>query len=257
MNHMVLRKYLLLATVTSLVLGATGSYAQVLLPISGVTATANNSGSAEGSPSYTVSNNTLQAGPSAVLGASDSLGDSGFQVGTAADFGNWVTGNPGGFITYNLGATYNISDLLIWNFSQEGGDGNGPFNSAGANSVTILSSTTGAPLSFTTVGTYTFNEVTQSVHYNTGPGNASPGTFNIPSQVLSVSMLNTQYVELVINSNHGWTGGLTGLAEVNFVSAPEPSTYAMLIAGLAVLVFALRRKGSPRVWAMAVSAYDR
>lgn len=243
--------HVLAVVVASACLEMSHASAQVLYPITGVTApTGLASASAEGSSTYTVSNNTLTAGASTVLGASDSLGDSGFQDGTAADFGNFVTGNPGGFITYDLGGAYNISDLLIWNFSQQGGDGNGPYNSAGVQEVNILTSTTGLPGSFTPVpgpnmdGSFTFNEVTQSVGYNTGPGNASPSTFNIPAQVLAVNLPDAQYVELDFVNNWGWAGGLIGIAEVNFVGTevPEPSTWAMLALGAGALAFAYRRK---------------
>jgi hypothetical protein len=231
--------------------GWSSARATVLDPITGVTAPADLASSpAEGSSTYTVSDNTLQAGASNRLGASDSLGDSGFYSGNASDFGNFVTGNPGGYITYDLGAAYNVSDLLIWNFSQQGGDSNGTYNSAGVQEVQILTSTTGLPGTFSAIagpnsdGTFTFNEVTENVGYNTGPGDASPSTFNIPAQVLSVDLPDAQYVELNLVNNWGWSGGLIGVAEVNFVGSavPEPSTYAMLGLGLLGLIAWQRRR---------------
>ncbi len=233
------------AILVSLV-GIRQASATVLLPIAGVTATST-SGNAEGNPGFTTSNNSLVAGASTVLGASDSLGDSGFNPGTASDFGNFVTFTPGANVTYDLGAAYNVSNLLIWNFSQEG------YTSAGANSVTILEGT--SLLSLATVGTYTFNEVTVDPGYGSpryiagAPDQAgavppyspfSPaGTANVPAQILPVSIVDAQYIELQINSNWGFGGGLVGINEVNFVgiALPEPSTWAMMLVALSLLVF--------------------
>jgi hypothetical protein len=238
-----MKKLLVLVCLTPFLLSTQAS-AQ-LIPLTGVTATST-SGNAEGNPGFTVSNNSLVAGPSTILGASDSLGDSGFNEGDASDFGNFVTSLSGGNVTYNLGAKYNVSDLLIWNFSQEG------FNDAGINSVQILSSTTGTLGSFVVVGTFTFNEVTVDPGYGSPrpvAGNNPPyglaGTANVPGQDLSVSIPDTQYVELLIQSNYGYGGGLVGINEINFVgteAVPEPSTYAKMLAGLALLGFAVRRQ---------------
>ena len=224
--------------------------AQVLDPITGVTATST-SGNAEGNPGFAVSNNSLVAGASNILGASDSLGDNGFNSADASDFGNFVTFFPApgtANITFNLGAAYNVSDLLIWNFSQVG------FTNAGINNVTILTSSNG--ILFTPVvgpnldGSFTFIQAPEAQYDSPRPiaGNNPPypvdGTATEPAQVLSLSLPNTQYVELVINSNYGFSGGLVGVNEVNFVGTvvPEPSTYALMLVGLALLGFWLRRK---------------
>lgn len=270
-----LRSYLLASVLLVSSVGMNPVSAQ-LLPISGVTATSN-AANEEGNPGFTVSNNSLVAGASAVLGASDSLGDAGFNSytppstpnytsgtnGNGSDFGNFVTNlegtnllvSPTPVITYNLGAVYNVSDLLVWNFSQSG------FTNVGANSITILSSTTGLPFSFTAVGTFTLTEAAPE-NYNSpravpgGIANIGPAPAAEPAQDLnfsdlSISNPDAQYIELVINSNYGFTetvgagyGPLVGINEVNFVGTaiPEPSTYAMMLGGLALLGFCVRRK---------------
>jgi alpha-tubulin suppressor-like RCC1 family protein len=192
--------------------------------ITGVNATST-SGNAEGNPGFTASNNSVVAGPSGVLGASDSMGDSGFNQ-DASDFGNFVTNLSGANITYDLGADYNVTNLLIWNFSQDG------FANAGANSVTILSSTDNT--NFTTVGNYTFNEVMENPGYGSARAIAGnnppyalgyPGCDNVPAQVIPVFIPHARYIKLVINSNWGFTGGLVGLNEVNFIGTTGPPVF--------------------------------
>jgi hypothetical protein len=156
-----------------------------------------------------------------------------------------------------LGAAYNVSDLLIWNFSQPG------FSFVGANEVDILTSTDGVV--FTPVagpnldGSFTFDEAA-AAQYNSPrsiPGNNPPhpvdGTATEPAQILSVDLSNVQYVEMVTLSNrydpsnqgevNTGAGDLVGINEVNFVGAavPEPSTWAMLAFGLLGLIAWQRR----------------
>jgi hypothetical protein len=184
--------------------------------ITGVIASST-SASVEGNPALTVSNNSLEAGSSGILGASDSMGDSGFNQDSTV-FGAFATNLSGANITYDLGANHNVTNLLIWNFSESGSA------NIGAKSVTILSSTNNT--TFTTVGTYTFNEVTEDPGTGSArpiPGNNPPYALgypscdNVPVQVLPVNIPSARYVKLVINSNWGSTGGLVGVNEINFV----------------------------------------
>jgi hypothetical protein len=248
---------LLIALVASTVFLSINHASAVIDPIpTEVTATSTASGevSVQGTPDMTSHNESLFAGPSGVLGASDSMGDSGYNT-SFQSVGNFVTNLagtdsvnfPAPTITYNLGAAYNVGDLLIWNFSQH------DFQTAGAKSVTILYSTDGSV--FNTYGTVQFNLVTEDPGYGTPGqivGDDVVGAANVPAQILSVDLPDTQYVELVINSNWGYTGigadpntygPNVGLGEVNF-AVPEPSTFAMLALGLAGLIALQRKRAS-------------
>jgi hypothetical protein len=223
-------------------LGTNHASAAFLDPITGVTASSLDT--AAGDPNFTATNASIQIGATShVLGASDSLADTGIAADGSTRFGDWLTSStPGQSITYNLGGTYNVSDLLIWNYNQDG------FTSAGANSVTVLSSTTGLAGSFSTVGTVQFDQVTITAPTGTAAqdtGDTNDG-YDTPAQTLPFDISNAHYVELVINSNWGFGGGVTGFNEVNFVgtAVPEPSTFAMLGLGLLGLVAWQRKRAA-------------
>jgi hypothetical protein len=198
----------------------------VLDPITGVTATSPDE--EIGTPTLLVNNSGLQAGGSMVLGASDSLAEANADTNFYTDAGE--------AITFDLQQTYHVTDLLVWNDTQN------QYQNYGADSVEILSSTTGTPGSFTLDDTVTFNEVPFNTTFD--------GTYTVPAQDVSVS-IDAKYIQLLLVSNYSVadseTNGpstLTGLNEVHFVGTedlPEPSTYAMLALGLVGLV-ALRRK---------------
>jgi hypothetical protein len=225
--------------------GVNRASATVLDPITGVTASS--SDTVAGDPNFTATNASIQADSDSVIGASDSLADTGIAADGGTRFGDWLTSStPGQSITYNLGGSYNVSDLLIWNYNQYG------FTSVGANSVTILSSTTGLAGSFSLVGTVQFDQVAIVAPLGTpaqdapDAGNQPNDGYDTPAQILPVDISNAHYVELVINSNWGFGGGLTGFNEVNFVgeAVPEPSTYAMLALGLVGLIAWQRKRAA-------------
>lgn len=240
-----LRPWLAAAALLASRPGMNQASGQVLLPIAGVSATAPST--IAGDPDWVATNGdtgsgtwsspedpSLEAGASDVLGASDSLADSGMYPGGETRFGDWIT-PLGDSITFDLGGLYNVNDLLIWNYDQQG------FTDLGADSVTILSSATGDEGSYSTVGDFSFTEASDAPYDDPG----TPGSYVDPAQILSVNIPDAQYVELVLNSNWGFdTYAWTGLNDVNFVGAsavPEPSTDAMLALGVAGLV-AWRRK---------------
>jgi hypothetical protein len=179
-------------------------------------------------------------------------------AGTVSDTNEWWTvGNTSGAtpgspdyapsITFNLGAAYNVTTLRIWNENQNDAEtGNNPAPQLGAKLVQVYAGLTLNSLAL--VGTETFNE-----------GTGSP----LLPQNISLSIPDVQFIEYKILTN--WDGasftgsagtstggldgrGLVGLSEVRFLGniaeVPEPSTYAMMLAGLAFLGVCLRRKSA-------------
>jgi len=196
--------------------------ADVLFPIPGVTASAPDNSTADQLVGAAGGNYDLHTGGSGFNGASDSEAD-----------GNSYPGNTyypvGETITFSLGADYSVSDLLVWNDTQN------VFQNLGARDVEILYSTTGALGSYTDLGTFTFNEIPY------GSTNNSYGT--VLPQIVPVTIPDAQYIELTLIDNYGTSaptnapayGDLTdvSLNVVNFVgeAVPEPSTFDLRAAG--------------------------
>jgi len=200
----------------------------LLLPIPGVTATTDATDIVEGSATNLVDGASLEAGPSTVLGASDSLSDDGSTGGGPgyAITRGLLLGGSGDSVVFNLGGTFNVSDLLVWNFSQAG------FWDVGANSVSVATSTDG--VTYTSPVDITFPE---------NATNTTQGEFDVSPFIVPVDLTGAKYVELTFNSNYGNSSGLIGVNAISFVEAPEPSTYAMLLAGVVLLGVGLRRRG--------------
>jgi hypothetical protein len=218
-------------------LGATHA-AAVLDPITGVTASS--SDTAAGDPNFTATNASLKAGGSGTLGASDSLADTGIESNGSTRFGDWLTSPPtGGVITYNLGADYNVVDLLVWSYNQDG------FTAVGPQTVDIYTSLTGLAGSFSLVPqVVTFSQVTKTAPTGTATqdsGDPNDG-YETPAQIIPVNLPDAKYVKLDLTDNYG-NGTYTGFNEVNFV-APEPSTFAMLGLGLLGLVAWQRKRAA-------------
>jgi hypothetical protein len=73
-------------------------------------------------------------------------------------------------------------------------------------------------------------------------GNAND---SLNPQAFAFSADGVRFVDLVITSNHNPARGYVALYEVNFSgvpSVPEPETYALMLAGLGLVGFAVRRR---------------
>ncbi len=106
-------------------------------------------------------------------------------------------------IIYDLGSNVDISEMLLWNYNEEGK------TDRGANAINLQVSSD--------------SDHSSAAWTDLGNVNATEGGTN--SQTIALEATNVRLVRLVITSNHG--GQYVGLAEVRFVPANfEPDTEA-------------------------------
>lgn len=124
-------------------------------------------------------------------------------------------------LTFDLGQTFNLGSALIWQYNSDI-----DYN-RGVKDFYIKVSNDG--ITFETVGDL------RTLAVSTGG--------DIPAQVVDFTA-TARYVQFDILTNFDSQWPWVGLSEVKFVTAPvpEPSTYAMLLAGVGLLGFAARRK---------------
>lgn len=177
----------------------------------------------------------------------DSSGLTGLMHTTTAGNTMWTTtgnGSAGGtpdfdpYITYDLGAVYDITSAHIWNYNEGG------LHVIGPDSVKVLTSTDG--MNFVDQGNVNFADAT--------------GLGSYTGSNLALNLNGVQYIKFDILTNHdgavfdgtGNTPGndgrsLTGLSEIRFEgtpTTPEPNTFLLAITGL--VGFAIRRRRARR-----------
>ena len=137
---------------------------------------------------------------------------------SAWDPNNWQTGSGEAdeWITFDLGAAYDLESVSIWNFNRGG------YTNLGIAQMDVLVSSDNT--NWTTV--LTDQTLTQASGLNTYAG-----------EVVTLSATGVRYVKFdvdtIFNSSPG--GPQVGLSEVRFV--PEPATMSLLgIGGLLALV---------------------
>lgn len=153
------------------------------------------------------------------------------------EFGDFVPGsNNFAHITFDLGASYDIDEIKIWNYGETHGGGTG-FTRRGVSNLRISTASTDVSPTFTTVGDFTLSRA--PVFRN------SAGEYLFGSESLSVAAQNIRLVRFDILGSH-WNrdDDVVGLSEVafngNITAVPEPSAFVLL--GLGTLAFGLRRR---------------
>lgn len=136
-----------------------------------------------------------------------------------------VEGDSDRFITFDLGALYNVDTLRIWNYNESG------FLGHGADAIEVFGSATD------TLSTVAIGTGAQTLAVAIGGGTGAEPAQNF---VGATGLDSVRYVQFRIDSNHG--DNRVGLSEVRFeaTAVPEPSSTALL--GLGGLALILRRR---------------
>ena len=160
----------------------------------------------------------------------------------ADNFRASVGGGQLATLTFDLSAAYTITGLYVYNYNEGGTEGetgtSQPASGRGLASTDLQYSDDGG-LTYSDYGTIDFTEATGTDSY-TG--------FQLD---LSAPLANVTNLEFVGGASFLSSEGeyYAGLGEVRFTGStgavPEPSTYALLGAGVLVLLVGLRRKANP------------
>ena len=152
----------------------------------------------------------------------------------------WLTtsGNETPDITFDLGATYDLGSIHVWNYNEFD-----TWSTRGLNSVHIYVSPddNAANLAALTDGGGTHNFTFPQALPN-DPVVPTAG-FDVDfTGVTNMSLLSSvRLVRFDAQSNHG-AGNFAGLSEVQFSPIPEPSTFALAALGLLSLGLVTRRR---------------
>ena len=137
------------------------------------------------------------------------------------------SGNTTGQMDFDLGDTFSIERLALWNI--------GGSTISNLNSFTVFTSETLDFSSATNAGTFSAHNTTSRAI--------------VPVQVFDLTDSEARYVRMQINSNHGHAN-FTGFAELAFdvsaatTSIPEPSSATMLFGFVSCLTFRRRRRST-------------
>ena len=148
----------------------------------------------------------------------------------AWNLNNWQTGAPvtiaNQWITFDLGAEYDLASVSIWNFNRDAGEqgGSDDYTNLGIKQMDVLVSSDNT--NWTTA--LTDQTLTEASGLSTYAG-----------EVVTLSVTGVRYVKFdvdtIFNSSPG--GPQVGLSEVRFTAVPEPATMSLLgIGGLLALV---------------------
>ena len=159
--------------------------------------------------------------------------------GSSGDY--FAPGQPGAVTTptfiWDLGADVPLTDVLLWNYENNGGNWTNVGNQARL--IEFRFNTAGE-------GTATFDGTATEVILDPVIGNGSVNA----AQPFDLDGLTARYVEMTVLDNHIGTPGVTGggdrvgLGEVRFSVVPEPSSWVLaLVAGMGLgIFFGIRRR---------------
>ncbi|BCG62844.1 MAG: hypothetical protein methR_P0507 [Methyloprofundus sp.] len=129
----------------------------------------------------------------------------------------------------DFGLSYTITDAVLWNWNWA--------TTAGTDQFEVFSSIDATFSTLTSLGTFNMNEVASN---NTAANH----------QLFDLTDISTQYLRVALQSNHGFSGGSSGVglvemafgAEAPTTSAPTPSAIALLGLGIAGLQISRKRQ---------------
>jgi hypothetical protein len=207
--------------------------ATYVLPVD-VTSTPNNA-----NPSWTASNLLLAPNPYfSNNGAGLNTGD---QVGLVGDLPTYSSMEDGGgsaqyrpssvtaTLIFDLGNTYSLNGLRLWNYAEYWGGAT--YNDRGVKDFT---------LSFSTDGGTTFSNAQNFTAAIGGGAGGLPLPNRSAGQAFSFGDISANFVKFDITSSQGSTFS-SGIAALRFTAVPEPSTYALVLGGIATLLLIRRR----------------
>ncbi len=131
----------------------------------------------------------------------------------------WLSnGETSPTITWDLGISYSLSGLQLWNYNEIPGGGNNPFYPArGIQTADVLVSSNPSFTNAINLGTMTFNEATGQTTY-------AGSSYNLPSSATGRYVRFTSTTNFSNMPNIGNIGPYTGLSEIRFQGTPTPVT---------------------------------
>lgn len=144
-----------------------------------------------------------------------------------ADGDGWLTtaNDPNPWIQFDLGFVRGLGAMKVWNYNELGAN---DYLQRGVRTLDVLISTDGS----------IFNLLLDDIELLPAP---SDGDYDFP-QIVDLMGALARYVRLDISQNWG-DANHTGLAEVQFFDAPEPTTMALLgLGGLGMLARRRRKR---------------
>ncbi len=190
----------------------------------------NSPGVGEGSSDVTASNLIAPSGVTNGLSAESFTATHGASGGGSL-FAQWHNnGTTTGWVMFDLGAAFNLSQVHIWNGNQLSVLGRG------VQQFDILTSNTPGDYAAGQENSVSWTEVLTDGILTQGTGSST-----LPADSFSLGGVNARYVQIRIDSNYGDAGGYTGLSEVRLSTViPEPS--AALLGTVAAFGLLLRRR---------------